>query len=1315
MCLDGEVRPALSSEKPSHAQLASLNESLRLRLAEAEAALQVLRAGKVDPDVVSSLDQSRSPGDFLAARNITRRLEAEETLRAQNDLLHMTGEIASVGGWEFDAETMEGRWTEEVAKIHEVDPDLKPDVAWALSFYTDDSRPKIERAVNYAISRALPFDLELEIVGAKGTRKWVRTKGVPVVKDGKVVQVRGILQDISKQKQTERSLEESQARMAAIVKTAVDAIITIDGVGIVRSFNPAAEKIFGYSSEEIVGKNVGLLVPPTHRQEHGEFLARFKSTGESRVLGVDREILALRKDGSTFPIELGVSEIHVHGIQMFVGILRDVSERKLAQEALRRSEQSYRRILETAREGVWVHDLEGRTTFVNSRMAEMLGSTVSDLEERPLIDFIEPELRPVYHVYLERRRHGIGETHDFQFRCNDGSPLWAIVSASPLKDDQGQVIGVLKMITDITERRWAEQELMSSERRFRDIARNIPGVVYQFRVRPDGIHYFSYVSPRAQEILNLEIPLDSPDWFLGSGVHPDDRQDFLNSVMEAISARRDWRFEGRVLGLNGQCKWIHGLASPHVEQEELVFNGVLFDISERKRAEEEVRALNARLEERVAARTAELESMLANATVGLAFFDRDVRYIRINHCLAEINGISREAHIGRSIGELMPEFAETVEPIVRRIFETGRSFIGMELQGTTPARPGEPRSWVDSFYPVLGLDGTVISVGATVTETTEQKRAEEAMAALNRALTEEVAVRKQVEQQMRQLADIVEASPDFVGVADSQGTVLYLNRSLSTALGRSPERERLIIADAHPASALRIINEEGLPTAARTGVWRGDTDLVTCDGQTIPVSQIIIGHHDSEGRLDFYSTIMRDMSERQRMEAALRRHSEELLAANAELARAARMKDEFLASMSHELRTPLYGVLSMSEAMLEHVYGPVSPCQASALEDITASGRHLMVLINDILDVAKIDAGKLSYEPGPVDVAAVCEASIRLIRESAHKMKLQVFLDVDSSIKVIETDERRIKQILVNLLSNAVKFTPMGGSLGLEVVGDSTRRIIALTVWDTGIGIQEADLSKIFEPFTQVDSGLARQYAGTGLGLSLVRKMTGLLGGVVSVRSEPGRGSRFTIELPWKRLEHEQSPDQSAGAPAADANLAAAMRVEPFASHQVISAALAELGIQSMVYPCSLEALPRIRSLQPALIVIEDLPGDPVPTELLRRLTSDPDPVLLGIPVLLISGDIEPRGFGGREGVLRLSPPVTRETLQSALGGVFPTTSGERLAMILVPGSPACEPGPLVLLAEDNEVNARSVVDFLQTKGMRPVLASDGDEAVRKA
>ena len=331
-----------------------------------------------------------------------------------------------------------------------------------------------------------------------------------------------------------------------------------------------------------------------------------------------------------------------------MGILRDVSERKLAQERSA-SEQRYRRIVETAREGVWVHDPEGRTTFVNARMAEMLGFTVADLEGRGIIDFVAPHLRATFEVYLERRRHGIGETHDFQFLCKDGSHLWAIVSASPLKNDDGQVIGVLKMVTDITERRRTEEDLIASEQRFRDIARNIPGVVFQFRVRPDGTHYFGFVSPRAQQILNLEIPLDSPDWFLESGVHPRDREAYLTSVREAISTRSDWRFEGRAIQADQQTIWVQCLASPHVEQEELVFNGVLLDVTGRKEAEEEVRALNACLEVRVAERTAELESMLANATVGLAFFDRELRYIRINRCLAELNGIPLEAHIGRSL------------------------------------------------------------------------------------------------------------------------------------------------------------------------------------------------------------------------------------------------------------------------------------------------------------------------------------------------------------------------------------------------------------------------------------------------------------------------------------------------------------------------------------------------------------------------------------------------------------------------------------------------------------------------------------------
>ncbi len=541
----------------------------------------------------------------------------------------------------------------------------------------------------------------------------------------------------------------------------------------------------------------------------------------------------------------------------------------------------------------------------------------------------------------------------------------------------------------------------------------------------------------------------------------------------------------------------------------------LRDITDRKRAEDEIRSLNTSLELMVARRTAELESMLANATIGLAFYDRDFRFLRINHCLAQINGIPLDSHLGRSLRELLPEIAETVEPIVRRIFETGRPFTGMELQGTTPARPGERRTWLVSYYPVLAADGTVISVGATVTEITERKRAEEELVELNRVLRQEIAERERVEHQVRRLATILEASTDLVGMADPEGHVNYLNRSFSEALGRSPDREPLTIRDCHPEEAFRIIEQEGLPTAARLGVWRGETEFVTWDGRSFPTSQLILGHSDAQGSLQYYSTIMRDISERKQMEEALRLHGQELAVANAELARAARLKDEFLASMSHELRTPLNGVLAMSESLQEQVYGALNAGQRRAIRDIEECGRHLLALVNDILDVAKIEAGKIEVEPGPIAVELFCQATIRLVKESAQQKRLRLSLQFDESVGILISDERRLKQILVNLLSNAVKFTPEGGEVALEVAGDRASRQVCFTVRDTGIGISPEDLARLFQPFVQLDSRLSRNYPGTGLGLALVKRLTTLLGGHTLVESQPGAGSRFTVVLPW--------------------------------------------------------------------------------------------------------------------------------------------------------------------------------------------------------
>jgi CheY-like chemotaxis protein/anti-sigma regulatory factor (Ser/Thr protein kinase) len=172
-------------------------------------------------------------------------------------------------------------------------------------------------------------------------------------------------------------------------------------------------------------------------------------------------------------------------------------------------------------------------------------------------------------------------------------------------------------------------------------------------------------------------------------------------------------------------------------------------------------------------------------------------------------------------------------------------------------------------------------------------------------------------------------------------------------------------------------------------------------------------------------------------------------------------------------------------------------------------------LINDIPDVAKIEAGKVELELAPVAVEDVCQASLRLVKESALRKKITVPFHLDKLVRVLTADERRLKQVLVNLLSNAVKFTAEGGQVGLDVVGEGDKGQVRFTVWDTGIGMRPDELQRLFQPFVQLDSRLSRQYEGTGLGLALVKRLTELHGGHVLVESQPGKGSRFAVVLPW--------------------------------------------------------------------------------------------------------------------------------------------------------------------------------------------------------
>ena len=295
--------------------------------------------------------------------------------------------------------------------------------------------------------------------------------------------------------------------------------------------------------------------------------------------------------------------------------------------------------------------------------------------------------------------------------------------------------------------------------------------------------------------------------------------------------------------------------------------------------------------------------------------------------------------------------------------------------------------------------------------------------------------------------------------------------------------------------------------------------MLAHDGHVVWFHDQTILIRDEKHRPIYWQGLKIDITKRKQAEDEIRKLNAELEQRveerTKELERALRTKDEFLANMSHELRTPLNAILGLSESLAEHTAGVLNEKQQKYIGMISESGNHLLSLINDILDLAKIESGHIVMNINEVDLTRVCQASLRMISELAHKKNQEVTLEIDN-IGSIWADESRLKQILVNLLSNAVKFTPDYGKLGLEVHGDQQEKRILFTVWDNGIGIRESDLTRLFQPFVQLNSGLARESTGTGLGLALVAQMARLHGGSVSVESQPNEGSRFTVVLPWE-------------------------------------------------------------------------------------------------------------------------------------------------------------------------------------------------------
>jgi len=306
------------------------------------------------------------------------------------------------------------------------------------------------------------------------------------------------------------------------------------------------------------------------------------------------------------------------------------------------------------------------------------------------------------------------------------------------------------------------------------------------------------------------------------------------------------------------------------------------------------------------------------------------------------------------------------------------------------------------------------------------------------------------------------------------------------------------IQNGKPARELALAKEHG---RFEDEGWR-----LRKDGSRFWANVVITALYDRQGILRGFSKVSRDITERKRIEQAL--HEK-----NIELQNAAESKNRFLANMSHELRTPLNGIIGFAEFLADGKPGQLNPKQKEYLDDILSSGRHLLQLINDVLDLAKVEANKMDLHPEKFSLAKAIEGVCAVAKPIAQNKAIEIGIEVAPELGDVVLDQQKFKQVLYNLVSNAIKFTDDGGQVEVRATPHD-ERLFKLTVRDTGIGIRAEDLSRLFTEFEQLESGTSRRYEGTGLGLALTRKIVELQGGTIGVESEVGRGSTFSVILP---------------------------------------------------------------------------------------------------------------------------------------------------------------------------------------------------------
>jgi PAS domain S-box-containing protein len=520
-------------------------------------------------------------------------------------------------------------------------------------------------------------------------------------------------------------------------------------------------------------------------------------------------------------------------------------------------------------------------------------------------------------------------------------------------------------------------------------------------------------------------------------------------------------------------------------------------------------------------RESELKHRLLFEAAGDAIFlMRGDRFIDCNSQTLVMFGCTRE----QIIGAPPYEFSPPTQPDGRPSAEEGLKKISLALT--------EGPQFFDWQH--CRLDGMPFMAEVSLS------RLELGNEKMLQAIVRDVSQRKQMEAQLteseRKYRELVEFANSIILRWNSEGIITFLNDYGLRFFGYSAEEliGRHVVGTIVPLTASNGLNMRPLmqqicadPKAYEQNV----NENVRRNGDRVWIAwtnKIVL---DAQGNVQEILSIGTDVTGQKRADEEIRQLHENLQHHAAELERRVdertaelavaknhaeesdRLKSAFLATMSHELRTPLNSIIGFTGIILQRLAGPINPEQSKQMEMVRGSARHLLALINDVLDISKIEAGQMEVSFGPFDLRASIEKVAAGVKPLAEKKELSLHVELAPEIDVWVSDQRRVEQILINLLNNAIKFTERGG---IRLSAGIASRVLHISVSDTGIGIKSEDLMQLFQPFRQIDTGLARNHEGTGLGLAICRRLAELLGGEILAKSEWGKGSTFAFVMPAK-------------------------------------------------------------------------------------------------------------------------------------------------------------------------------------------------------